>query len=61
MMLDDEDLALRQLKAHRADVFDPKVEKYNGKLIKLIDDGTLVKFQSVVDAVGCASEGIGQP
>ena len=35
-------------------VFDPAVAAHNGRIVKLIGDGTLVEFGSVVDAVNCA-------
>jgi len=54
LMTEDEESTLTQLKAHRAELFDPNVAEYNGRIIKLIGDGTLVEFASVVDAVNCA-------
>lgn len=54
LMAEDEEATLSRLKAHRSDVFDPAVADHNGRIIKLIGDGTLVEFSSVVDAVNCA-------
>lgn len=54
MMDENEDATLLQLKDHRAHLFDPKVAHYRGRVVKLIGDGTLVEFPSVVDAVQCA-------
>jgi TolB-like protein len=54
LMTEAEELTLAQLKAHRADLFDPKIAEHNGRIIKLMGDGTLVEFASVVDAVNCA-------
>ena len=54
LMTENEEATLSQLKAHRARLFDPKVAEFNGRIIKLIGDGTLVEFASVVDAVTCA-------
>ena len=42
------------LKHHRETVFDPAVAQHKGRVVKLIGDGTLVEFASVVDAVRCA-------
>jgi adenylate cyclase len=54
MMASDEAGTLAALKRHREIVFDPAVTQYNGRIVKLIGDGTLVEFASVVDAVDCA-------
>jgi len=54
MMAADEAGTLAALKAHRESVFNPSVERHNGRIVKLIGDGTLVEFTSVVDAVKCA-------
>jgi adenylate cyclase len=54
MMGADEAGTLAALKHHREAVFDPAVAQYKGRVVKLIGDGTLVEFASVVDAVKCA-------
>ena len=54
LMGSDEGGTLAALKAHRATVFDPAVAANGGRIVKLIGDGTLVEFASVVDAVTCA-------
>jgi adenylate cyclase len=54
MMAGDEAGTLAALKRHREVVFDPIVAQYSGRIVKLIGDGTLVEFASVVDAVNCA-------
>ncbi len=56
LMASDEAGTLDALKAHREFLFDPSVARHNGRVVKLIGDGTLVEFPSVVDAVHCALE-----
>ncbi len=50
----DEAGTLAALKHHRETVFDPAVAAHNGRIVKLMGDGVLVEFASVVDAVNCA-------
>src|ERR1700731_4373921 len=45
---------LAALKRHREAVFDPAVAAHNGRIVKLIGDGVIAEFGSVVDAVNCA-------
>jgi TolB-like protein len=52
----DEGGTLRQLKAIRAGLIDPKIAAHNGRLVKTTGDGLLVEFSSVVDALRCATE-----
>src|SRR5882724_8313147 len=54
LMAADEAGTLAALKRHRETVFDPAVARHKGRVVKLIGDGTLVEFASVVDAVNCA-------
>jgi hypothetical protein len=56
MMAADEVGTLASLKRHRETVFNPAVAGHNGRVVKLIGDGTLVEFSSIVDAVRCAFE-----
>ncbi len=44
--------ALRQL---RTEVADPLIVEHSGRIVKLMGDGMLVEFASVVDAVSCAA------
>jgi adenylate cyclase len=55
MGLDDE-ATLRDLKAHRRALIDPKLTEHRGRMVKETGDGALVEFASVVDAVRCAVE-----
>src|ERR1700746_3999044 len=50
----DEAGTLAALKRHRETTVDPAVAAHNGRIVKLIGDGTIVEFGSVVDAVNCA-------
>src|SRR3954468_6296792 len=50
----DEEGTLRQLKAHRKELVDPKIAEHRGRIVKTTGDGMLVEFVSVVDAVRCA-------
>ena len=54
LMADDEAGTLAALKAHRKELFDPETAKHGGRIVKLMGDGVLVEFPSVVDAVECA-------
>ena len=50
----DEEGTLRQVKAHRKELVDPKITEHRGRIVKTTGDGMLVEFVSVVDAVRCA-------
>jgi adenylate cyclase len=50
----DEAGTLAALKRHREAVFDPAVAAHSGRIVKLIGDGVIAEFGSVVDAVNCA-------
>jgi adenylate cyclase len=50
----DEAGTLAALKKFRETIFDPAVAAHNGRIVKLIGDGTIVEFASVVDAANCA-------
>ncbi len=52
----DEEGTLDRLKALRDEIIDPKVAEHNGRIVKLMGDGMLVEFASVVDAVRAAIE-----
>ena len=56
LMADDEAGTLAALKAHRSELIDPAVARHNGRMVKLMGDGALVEFASVVDAIACAAE-----
>ena len=52
----DEEGTLAALKALRAELIDPKLAEHNGRIVKLMGDGMLAEFASVVDAVRAAVE-----
>jgi len=51
LMATDEAGTFAQLKTLRKELIEPKTTEYNGRVIKLMGDGTLMEFGSVVDAV----------
>lgn len=54
LMEADEAGTLAALKGLRQDLIDPRIDEHHGRLVKLMGDGALVEFASVVDAVACA-------
>lgn len=42
---------IKRQKIHRAELIDPCIAKFRGRVVKSIGDGLLIEFQSVVDAV----------
>ena len=51
LMAADEAGTLASLKALRRELIEPKIAEYHGRVVKLMGDGTLMEFGSVVDAV----------
>lgn len=45
---------LAAIRAIRSEVIDPTVTDHKGRIVKLMGDGAIVEFGSVVDAVACA-------
>ena len=54
LMAADEKGTHARLKALRKDFIEPKIAEHHGRVAKLMGDGVLVEFASVVDAVECA-------
>jgi adenylate cyclase len=54
MMEADEAGTLARLKAMWAQVFYPKIDEYDGRVIKTLGDGLLCEFHSAIDAIECA-------
>ena len=60
----DEARTLAAIRALRSQVLDPLIADHKGRIVKLMGDGAIVEFGSVVDAVACAvalQQGGGRP
>ncbi|OAP46189.1 adenylate/guanylate cyclase domain-containing protein [Sinorhizobium americanum] len=56
LIRNDEDGTLAALKSLRGDLIGPKVAEHHGRIVKLMGDGLLAEFPSVVEAVRAACE-----
>ena len=54
MMERNEAGTLQRLMDNRKSIFDPHVAAHGGRIVKLMGDGALVEFGSVVSAINCA-------
>jgi adenylate cyclase len=54
LMEQNEADTFERLRMHRKELFEPEIEKHHGRVFKLMGDGLLAEFGSVVDAVECA-------
>jgi class 3 adenylate cyclase len=52
----DEEGTHERLKAHLAQLVNPKIGEHRGRIVKNTGDGLLVEFASVVDAMRCAAQ-----
>jgi class 3 adenylate cyclase len=50
----DEAATFERLRTHRKELFEPGIQRHHGRIFKLMGDGLLAEFGSVVDAVECA-------
>ncbi len=50
----DEVETLAAIRSLRAEAIDPLIAQHKGRIVKLMGDGAIVEFASVVDAVACA-------
>ena len=50
LMSQDEAGTLAELKTHRSELIEPAIAKYGGRVVKLMGDGILAEFSSVVAA-----------
>lgn len=56
MMGHDEAGTLAALKTQRSELIEPTIDKHKGRVVKLMGDGLLAEFSSVVEAALCAIE-----
>ena len=54
LMGEDEAGTLARLEGLKAEILDPLIAQHRGRVVKLMGDGFLVEFASVVDALACA-------
>ncbi|CAN5394333.1 hypothetical protein BH10PSE7_BH10PSE7_19510 [soil metagenome] len=54
LMETDEAGTFDRVRADRKELFEPEIRKHHGRIFKLMGDGLLAEFGSVVDAVECA-------
>jgi adenylate cyclase len=52
----DEEGTLAALKVYRREIVDPKITEHHGRIVRIIGDGLLVEFASVIAAVRWAVE-----
>src|SRR5262249_700140 len=53
LMEQDEQGTYERLKAGRKELFEPEIARHHGHIFKLMGDGLLAEFSSVMDAVEC--------
>jgi adenylate cyclase len=56
LMETDESGTLERLRENRREVIDPLIEEHAGRIVKLMGDGALLVFASIVQAVAFAIE-----
>ncbi|MGL4281289.1 MAG: adenylate/guanylate cyclase domain-containing protein [Albidovulum sp.] len=56
LMESNEERTIAALKYHRREFFDPTLAKHGGRIFKVMGDGFLVEFASVLNAMRCAVE-----
>ena len=54
LMSEDEEGTLVALKTLRTDFIDPIIDEHRGRIVKLMGDGALIEFASVLEAFKCA-------
>ena len=61
LMERDEAGTHERLKAGRKELFEPEIARHHGRVFKVMGDGMLAEFGSVVDAVECAVSAAARP
>ena len=56
LMETNEEQTLSSLRQHRREFFDPTVARHGGRIFKVMGDGFLIEFGSVLNAARCAVE-----
>jgi class 3 adenylate cyclase/pimeloyl-ACP methyl ester carboxylesterase len=56
LMSEDEAGTLAELKSQRSTLIEPAIARHGGRVVKLMGDGLLAEFGSVVEAAACATE-----
>ncbi|MEP9388840.1 tetratricopeptide repeat protein [Mesorhizobium sp. KR9-304] len=56
LMETNEEQTLSSLRLHRREFFDPTVARHGGRIFKVMGDGFLIEFSSVLSAARCAVE-----
>ena len=51
LMRADEEQTLTDLRAHLAELVAPVVERFHGRIVKLVGDGVMAEFGSAVEAL----------
>ena len=54
LMEQDEQGTFERIKTGRKELFEPEIARHHGHVFKLMGDGLLAEFSSVMDAVECA-------
>jgi adenylate cyclase len=54
LMGDDEAGTMARLEGLKAEILEPLITQHHGRVVKLMGDGFLVEFASVVNALTCA-------
>ena len=52
----DEESTLAALRTHRAELIDPKIAEFRGRIVNTAGDSLLIEFPSVVEALRCSMD-----